>query len=66
MNIRDKSVCISQDSHFYNKSSAKSSQNGSDKNDHMALQFFSQDEIFDQAPKEHIPGFSFFGRRDLI
>ena len=63
MVVRDKSVCISDDSHFYNKSAAQSSDyKKSEKDDHMALQFFSQDEIYDQVPKEHIPGFSFFGK----
>ena len=66
MVVRDKSICISDDSHFYNKSSAHSDDNKSKKNDQMALEFMSQDEIFDAAPKEHIPGFSFFGRRDLV
>ena len=66
MVVRDKSVCISQDSHFYNKSSAHSEDHESDQDSHMALQLYSSDEIYDQVPKEHIPGFSFFGKRDLI
>ena len=65
--LRDKSVCLSQDSHFYNKSYVRSEGSGSDKEQGIAMQLCSNEE-FDQMDKEKekIPGFSFFGKRDMI
>lgn len=66
MVVRDKSVCISQASEFYNKSATGSDDDKDERNDQMALQFCSQDELFETSPDKTIHGFSFFGKRDMM
>ena len=65
INFRDKSVCLSQDSHFYNKSYVKSEGSGDGKEQDIAMQLYASGE-FDGIDKGQIPGFSFFGKRDMI